>query len=88
VTLGASNGDLVEISRGIEAGDRVVVDGVDKLREGVKVEVAGVHPVDAGMDPTAVDPKAGIARQGNTPAAAAGSANSAPALSTDGNARQ
>ena len=37
VTLGTSNAEKVSISAGLAPGDRVVVDGADKLREGAKV---------------------------------------------------
>jgi membrane fusion protein, multidrug efflux system len=40
VTVGATNGDTVAITSGIKAGDRVVIDGTDKLRDGAKVEAA------------------------------------------------
>jgi len=39
VELGVTDGDRVEISSGLAAGERVVVDGADKLREGAKVNV-------------------------------------------------
>jgi multidrug efflux system membrane fusion protein len=37
--LGASEGDRVQVLEGLAPGDRVVVDGTDKLKEGAKVEV-------------------------------------------------
>ena len=39
VTLGPVSGETVAIEKGLEAGDQVVTDGADKLREGAKVEV-------------------------------------------------
>jgi multidrug efflux system membrane fusion protein len=39
VTLGPANGDRVSIASGLAPGDRVVVDGADRLREGAKVDV-------------------------------------------------
>jgi multidrug efflux system membrane fusion protein len=42
VTLGVSEGDYSEITSGLEAGDMVVMTGVDKLTEGVPVSVAMV----------------------------------------------
>ncbi len=47
VTLGPSAGDKVSITEGLAAGDKVVVDGADKLREGAKVtepDAAGATP--------------------------------------------
>ncbi|MGP8120123.1 MAG: MdtA/MuxA family multidrug efflux RND transporter periplasmic adaptor subunit [Xanthobacteraceae bacterium] len=39
VTLGATDGERVEVRSGLAAGDRVVVDGADKLRDGAKINV-------------------------------------------------
>ena len=39
VTTGATEGAVVEITQGLQAGERVVTDGIDRLREGSKVEV-------------------------------------------------
>lgn len=41
VKIGATQGDDTEIIDGLAAGELVVVDGADKLREGAKVELAG-----------------------------------------------
>ena len=37
VQLGITDGDRVEVLSGISPGDRVVIDGADKLREGAKI---------------------------------------------------
>jgi len=39
VKLGVTDGSRVEVLSGLEPGDRVVIDGADKLREGAKVIV-------------------------------------------------
>ena len=39
VRTGATEGDLVSVTGELEAGERVVTDGADRLREGAKVEV-------------------------------------------------
>lgn len=44
VTVGAALDNTVAIEKGLEAGDEVVIDGADKLREGSPVEV--VRPED------------------------------------------
>jgi membrane fusion protein, multidrug efflux system len=41
VRVGPSQGDNVAIDEGVAAGDTVVVDGADKLRDGASVDVAG-----------------------------------------------
>ena len=52
VTLGPISGEIVSIEKGLDAGDQVVTDGTDKLREGAKVEVTtpGAHK-EAGKEP-------------------------------------
>jgi membrane fusion protein, multidrug efflux system len=52
VTAGPSTGDLVSISKGLTAGERVVVDGADQLRDGAHVVVPGTAPGAAGAAPT------------------------------------
>ncbi len=47
IVLGPSSGDTVAVERGLKAGERVVVDGTDKLREGAKVEAAVEAPTPA-----------------------------------------
>jgi multidrug efflux system membrane fusion protein len=39
ITSGAISGDVVAVEQGLKAGEQVVVDGADKLRQGAKVEV-------------------------------------------------
>ncbi|HEY7240226.1 MAG TPA: MdtA/MuxA family multidrug efflux RND transporter periplasmic adaptor subunit [Burkholderiales bacterium] len=39
VKLGASDGERVAVESGLAAGERVVVDGMDRLREGARVQV-------------------------------------------------
>jgi multidrug efflux system membrane fusion protein len=46
VTVGASQGDVIAISKGLAANDLVVTDGVDKLQQGshVSVQTAAIPP--------------------------------------------
>jgi membrane fusion protein, multidrug efflux system len=39
VVLGVTDGDRVEVTSGLASGDRIVVDGADKLRDGAKINV-------------------------------------------------
>jgi membrane fusion protein, multidrug efflux system len=39
VTVGPTEGQLTAITTGLQLGERVITDGVDRIREGVKVEV-------------------------------------------------
>jgi multidrug efflux system membrane fusion protein len=60
VTLGPQEGDRVAVAQGLEAGAKVVIEGVDNLTEGARVEVIGAG--DAGAPPAAGDaaaPEAG-----------------------------
>ena len=41
VITGAAEGDAITILKGVNAGDRVVISGLDKLRDGAKVIIAG-----------------------------------------------
>jgi multidrug efflux system membrane fusion protein len=47
ITVGPTNGDTVAVTSGLKAGDRVVVDGTDKLRDGAKVDAAVDAPANA-----------------------------------------
>jgi membrane fusion protein, multidrug efflux system len=62
VALGTSQGDRVEISRGITAGDTVVVVGQDNLRHGLPVRLME-------LDGLAVQPTSGTTGQGTVTAA-------------------
>ncbi|WHZ13035.1 MAG: Multidrug efflux system MdtABC-TolC, membrane fusion component MdtA [Burkholderiaceae bacterium] len=81
VSTGATQGDLTAITSGLAPGEVVVVDGIDKLREGAKVApVARGGPTDPALQP--VVPAA--ARSGHRHAGAPGPAASAPASAAHG----
>jgi len=44
ISTGTSNGDKITVTRGLNPGERVVTDGLDKLREGAKVNVNNADP--------------------------------------------
>nr|WP_315426030.1 MdtA/MuxA family multidrug efflux RND transporter periplasmic adaptor subunit [uncultured Albidiferax sp.] len=50
VRLGATDGDGVSVQGDISAGEKVVTDGADRLREGAKVEVIAPQPANAASD--------------------------------------
>jgi len=96
VKVGITEGDNSSIDDGLKPGESVVVDGADKLRDGLKVEVASK---DAGKPKAADDSthtrgghgKNGAADGGaSAPAAstAAFATPSAAAPTTDGKGRQ
>jgi multidrug efflux system membrane fusion protein len=78
VTLGPSSAERIEIQSGLTPGDRVVVDGADKLRNGAKVvprnaDGSAAGPADRNAAPATTTP--GNATPGNATTAPAGSPN-------------
>jgi multidrug efflux system membrane fusion protein len=63
VQLGVTDGDRVEVRAGLAPGDRIVIDGADKLRDGAKINIRS--------ETSAGSPPAG-------PPSAAGDASGAP----------
>lgn len=60
VALGASDGEKVAILKGLQAGDQVVIDGVDRLRDGAKIrKPAGTPPRASAGPPIANAPPDG-----------------------------
>lgn len=59
VKLGVTEGERVSITSGLQPGERVVIDGADKLRDGAPVEV-----IQPGAANAASAPAAGQGRQG------------------------
>jgi membrane fusion protein, multidrug efflux system len=62
VKLGVTDGDRVEILSGLAPGDRVVIDGADKLRDGAKIVVraeTGAAATPATTPAAAPDSKSG-----------------------------
>jgi multidrug efflux system membrane fusion protein len=67
VTLGPSSGDRVAVRTGLSLGDRVVVDGADKLRDGAKVTLrdgAAAQTVPNAGAPNPVAPNPGTPNPG------------------------
>jgi multidrug efflux system membrane fusion protein len=56
ISLGASSGELLQVLSGLEAGERVVTEGVDRLREDMQVKVA--VPADGTDAPAKLAPGA------------------------------
>ena len=51
IQLGATEGDHVEILSGLTPGDRIVIDGADKLRDGAKINVRSEADPAKSADP-------------------------------------
>ena len=77
VQLDAQDGDWQAIRGPINAGDKVVTDGADRLRDGSKVEVVKAAPPRAAAAPGAKDPAKPSAGTGPSSAPAPG--NNRPA---------
>jgi multidrug efflux system membrane fusion protein len=67
VKTGVSEGTQVQITDGLKPGDKVVTDGLDRLRDGARISIA--QPPGQAPAGTAAEPAAG-ARRGNRPSAA------------------
>jgi membrane fusion protein, multidrug efflux system len=68
VSLGTSSGERVAVQSGLSPGDKVVIDGADKLRNGAKVTLrAPSNPGAAGTgNPPAATPPAPTRQQGGS----------------------
>jgi len=51
VTLGTTDGDQVAVSTGLKAGEKVVTEGGDRLRDGAAVDLPGATPAAANPSP-------------------------------------
>ena len=61
VETGATDGEKVAVTKGLEIGDQVVTDGVDRLREGAKVRRPGSPTTTGQGRPVAAAPPEGQA---------------------------
>ncbi len=74
VKIGVTDGDTAQVLSGLDAGDRVVIDGTDRLRAGVRVSAkddapaAAPKPADAGGSGKPADP-GGVGKPGRHGAA-------------------
>jgi len=75
VTRGQATTDMVEIRAGLEAGEQVITEGADRLKEGAKVTLAGDKPAMGGAGGAA----GGERRHRRQHADGSGGAASAPA---------
>jgi multidrug efflux system membrane fusion protein len=74
ITLGPSTAERVVVTEGLQPGDRVVVDGADKLRDGAKVSTPGTAPASDAAKASA---------PGTAPASDAAKASAAGAAASD-----
>jgi multidrug efflux system membrane fusion protein len=73
VQLDAQDGDWQAIRGPINAGDKVVTDGADRLRDGSKVDVVKAAPARAASTPGTKDPAKASTGPGSSSAPASGS---------------
>jgi len=67
IQTGVTDGDNMQVTSGLQAGDTVVVDGTDRLREGAKVKVAGDTPQPQGAPNNGPGAPPGEQPQNSTP---------------------
>ena len=87
VTPGISAGGLTVIEKGLEPGEKVVVDGLDRLREGIAVRVAATTETPRAESADAAPengPDAASAFAPGTPPSAGASSPAGPASGTGG----
>jgi multidrug efflux system membrane fusion protein len=82
VQLDAQDGDWQAIRGPIQAGDKVVTDGADRLRDGSKVEVVKSAPPRAASAPGSKESAPAAAGAAAPPAASAGGASPRPPAGT------
>jgi multidrug efflux system membrane fusion protein len=63
VTLGVADGERVAVTKGLAAGELVVTEGADRLREGAKVQLPDATPAPKTVRPA--DAKSGTAAPGS-----------------------
>ncbi len=73
LTVGETDRDMTAVSSGLTAGERVVVDGADRLRDGMRVNVSSLDG-----KPTAGTPAPGPAAQGTAAPGPGGGKNQNP----------
>jgi membrane fusion protein, multidrug efflux system len=90
IDLGPGSGERVAVRSGLSPGDRVVIDGADKLRNGAKVVVRDSAPATASAPAPAPSSAPASAAAPDPPSAAAAppSPTSAPAAAGGGAQRQ
>ena len=66
LTLGPASGDLVSVQDGVKPGEKVVIDGLDKLRDGAQVALIADNTRGAAA-PGTPTPNAGHTRTGAAP---------------------
>ena len=59
ISLGPTDGPMAAVNSGLSLGDRVVVDGGDRLRDGMRVTVPGAEAGVQGQAPAAAAPAHG-----------------------------
>jgi multidrug efflux system membrane fusion protein len=55
IETGVTDGEKIAVTKGLEIGDQVVIDGVDRLRDGAKIRRPGSSPAASGPVAAATD---------------------------------
>lgn len=56
IAVAYDSGNVAVIAKGLSAGERVITEGVNKVRPGIKVDAAEASPAPASVDPAATEP--------------------------------
>ena len=84
VTRGQATVDKIQVKTGLQAGEQVITEGADRLKDGAKVTLPGDKPAGGGAGGGRRGNRGGAGRQGAVPAEAP--AASAPAASASADA--
>ena len=80
VVRGQATGEKIVIASGLKAGEQVIIEGADRLKDGSRVSLAGDAPRGGGRRQAASAPTGGTGLAG--PPLAVGSAAAAPTVAT------
>ncbi len=86
IQLGVTDGDRVEVLSGLSKGDRVVIDGADKLRDGAKIVLR--QAADANNPPAAAPASGPNNPAGAAPASGPDKAGGGRKKRSDGSSKQ
>lgn len=63
IEIGVSDGERVQVVEGLQPGDQVVIDGIDRLRDGARIRRPGAGPRATSGPPVAAAPPDGQQRR-------------------------
>ena len=88
VTSGQSDVDKVQITTGLQLGEKVITEGADRLKDGATVNLPGEHPEAAGADKRSGQNKDGTKKDWSKKDSTSGDASSGSSSSHAGERRR